>query len=190
MVWINLSSLLLPSVQLLTSLEWLMPLHLRASEVPRLQRYIRACRLKVFSALFLSRCTVAVSFNYLWQWASWILITLSLVSPGAPPFTPAAWRARTFQSPSPQINWPPLPLSSPDIFWKPKVIISWGWRCWKTVRRSCIRQQGCHLADLSWVGCFPAVCSLLWAHPDSMADWSHWDVFGILLKAPMLSSRS
>lgn len=42
------------------------------------------------------------------------------------PFTPAAWRACTFQSSSPQINWVFFPLvSSPDIFWESKVIISW-----------------------------------------------------------------
>lgn len=56
--------------------------------------------------------------NYLQPCLSWC----------SSPFTPAAWRACTFQSSSPQINWgfffSPL-VSSPDIFWESKVIISW-----------------------------------------------------------------
>lgn len=38
---------------------------------------------RCFLLLFPLYSTVAVSFNYLWQWASWILIIPSLVFPGA-----------------------------------------------------------------------------------------------------------
>lgn len=73
------------------------------------------------------------------QWLS-ALITFDkrgLLNPNYPelclswspsPFLPSAWRIRSFQSSSSEINWLRLRvfLSSPDIFWESKVIISPG----------------------------------------------------------------
>lgn len=42
---------------------------------------------------------MAVSFNYLWQWASWILITPILVSPGVPRHSPRQHDELTRSSP-------------------------------------------------------------------------------------------
>lgn len=73
--------------------------------------------------------TVAVSFNYLWQRASWILIILSFVFPGAPHHSLQQHDVLTRSSPlhSKLIGCVCIFfLSSLDIFWESKVIISSG----------------------------------------------------------------
>lgn len=104
----------------------------------------RACSLKVFSPLY---STVAVSFNYLWQWASWILIILSLVFPGAPRHSFQQHDALTRSSPlHPKLIG--FFLSSPDIFCESKVIISWA--------EDVGRQRDSHASDsgdVIWLFC-------------------------------------
>lgn len=88
-VCIYRSSDLLPSMQLVNKLAWWMALCecVRARTAPwsqewsvfKEERVVWRC----FLLLFPLYSTVAVSFNYLWQWASWILIIPSLVFPGA-----------------------------------------------------------------------------------------------------------
>lgn len=76
----------------------------------------------VWRCFLLSSSTVAVSFNYLWQWASWILIIPSLVFPWAP------HRSLRQHDEITHLLHPILIgffLSAPDIFWESKVIISW-----------------------------------------------------------------
>lgn len=90
---------------------------------------------------------MAVSFNYLWQWASWILIILSLVFPGAPRHSFQQHDALTRSSPlHPKLIG--FFLSSPDIFCESKVIISWA--------EDVGRQRDSHASDsgdVIWLFC-------------------------------------